>query len=73
MFGSLISLGAAVTVTTPGKLAEEDVVKGNNMFNNLGVPTVAAVENMAYFECGGLEEGEVSERAKLHFRSYIHS
>ncbi|GMI62953.1 hypothetical protein ScalyP_jg8501 [Parmales sp. scaly parma] len=51
-------LSGAVTVTTPGKLAEEDVVKGNNMFNNLGVPTVAAVENMAYFECGGLEEGE---------------
>jgi len=40
---------AAVAVTTPGELAKADVVKGVKMFETLGIPTIAAVENMAYF------------------------
>ena len=39
----------AVAVTTPGSLAKADVVKGVEMFRKLNVPTIAAVENMAYF------------------------
>lgn len=46
------ALSAAVMVTTPHPLSLVDVEKGLAMFDRLGVPTVAVVENMARFVCG---------------------
>jgi Mrp family chromosome partitioning ATPase len=45
-----LQLSGAVSVTTPSKLAATDARKGIEMFTSLGVHTLAAVENMAYFE-----------------------
>jgi Mrp family chromosome partitioning ATPase len=45
------NLSFAVGVTTPSKLAIADARKGISMFNNMGIETVAMVENMSYFEC----------------------
>lgn len=48
-----LQLSGAVAVTTPSKLATADTRKGIEMFTSLGVPTMAVVENMSYFEvCG---------------------
>jgi ATP-binding protein involved in chromosome partitioning len=44
-----LQLSGAVAVTTPSKLALSDAQKGIEMFTSLGVPTLAAVENMSYF------------------------
>lgn len=44
-----LELSGAVAVTTPSKLAATDARKGIEMFTSLGVPTLAAVENMSYF------------------------
>jgi len=48
-----IELSGAVAVTTPSNLSIIDSMKGIEMFNSLGVPTIAVVENMSYFECEG--------------------
>jgi ATP-binding protein involved in chromosome partitioning len=45
-----LQLTGAVAVTTPSKLAAVDTRKGVQMFTSLGVPTLAVVENMSYFE-----------------------
>jgi len=48
-----LELSGAVSVTTPSKLAAADAAKGIEMFTSLGVPTLAIVENMSYFDCEG--------------------
>jgi Mrp family chromosome partitioning ATPase len=48
-----LSLSGAVAVTTPSKLALVDTRKGIEMFTSLGVPTLAVVQNMSYFEVSG--------------------
>lgn len=45
-----LQLSGAVAVTTPSKLAEVDTRRGMEMFTSLGVPTLAVVENLSYFE-----------------------
>lgn len=55
-----IQMTGAVAVTTPSKLAIVDTKKGIEMFSSLGVPTLAIVENMSYFEVSILYE-------KLHY------
>jgi ATP-binding protein involved in chromosome partitioning len=45
-----LQLSGAVAVSTPSRLATADTRKGIEMFTSLGVPTMAVVENMAYFE-----------------------
>jgi Mrp family chromosome partitioning ATPase len=48
-----LSLSGAVAVSTPSNLAWADVLKGVQMFGELGVATLGLVENMAYFVCEG--------------------
>jgi len=48
-----LQLSGTISVSTPSKLAVADAVKGVEMFDSLGVPTLAVVENMAYFKCEG--------------------
>jgi Mrp family chromosome partitioning ATPase len=48
-----LSLSGAVAVSTPSALAWADVVKGVQMFGEMGVMTLALVENMSYFVCEG--------------------
>jgi ATP-binding protein involved in chromosome partitioning len=45
-----LQISGAVAVSTPSRLAVVDTEKGVELFTSLGVPTLAVVENMAYFE-----------------------
>ncbi|MBT6120392.1 P-loop NTPase [bacterium] len=49
--GQQVPVTAAVIVTTPQRISFVDVVKGIQMFDELKIPTIAVVENMAYFKC----------------------
>ncbi|KAL7547849.1 hypothetical protein ACHAWF_011124 [Thalassiosira exigua] len=48
-----LSLSGTVAVSTPSKLARADTRKGVRMMGEMGVRTLAVVENMAYFVCEG--------------------
>ena len=49
----LLSLSMAVAVSMPRVLAWADMLKGVDMFGNMGVMTLDLVENMSYFVCKG--------------------
>lgn len=46
-----IELDGAVIITTPASLAIVDVIKGILMFEKVGIPVLAVVNNMSYFMC----------------------
>ncbi len=49
-------LDAAVMVTTPSSVSEEDVVKCVGMTRMLNIEKIGLVENMSYFECPHCDE-----------------
>ena len=57
----------AVAVTTPGELSKVDVLKGIEMFNTLNIPTLCAVENMAYFR-----NPETDQKVSQTSHRYVH-
>lgn len=46
-----LPLAGVVMVTTPQDVALADVVKGGEMFRQLGVPVLGVIENMSYYLC----------------------
>ena len=49
--GQNLRIDGAVMVTTPQRLSFVDVLKGLDLFQDMAIPTLAVVENMAYFTC----------------------
>ncbi len=47
----LIRAAGTILVTTPQAVALADVIRGRNMFRNVGIPVLGLVENMSYFIC----------------------
>ena len=46
-----VILAGAIVVTTPQIVAQEDVVRGGEMFLKVGVPILGVIENMSAFTC----------------------
>lgn len=42
-------INKAITVTTPQKISEIDVVRSINMYDNFNVPIIGIIENMSYY------------------------
>lgn len=57
--GQNVSFDGAVMVTTPQQLSFVDVLKGLDLFTEMRIPILAAVENMAYFTCRHGEKHEL--------------
>lgn len=57
---SEIKVDGAVIVTTPGAVALADVVRGISLFRsqNIGIPVLGVVENMAWFTPAELPENK---------------
>jgi ATP-binding protein involved in chromosome partitioning len=53
-----LPLAGAIMVTTPQDVALADVVKGGEMFRQLGVPVLGVIENMSYYLCPGCGQME---------------
>ena len=54
--GQNLKIHANIIITTPQHLSFIDVVKGIKMFNQLAIPTIACVQNMAYYEINGKKD-----------------
>ena len=50
------NLDAAVMVTTPSSVSEEDVIKCVGMTRMLNINNIGLIENMSYFECPHCDE-----------------
>ncbi|UVC49605.1 hypothetical protein MACK_003710 [Theileria orientalis] len=46
-----VHISGSILVTTPHVLSNNDLVKGIKLFNDLEIPILSIVENMAYFTC----------------------
>jgi ATP-binding protein involved in chromosome partitioning len=46
-----LPLAGAVMVTTPQDVALADVIKGGEMFRQLGIPVLGVIENMSHYVC----------------------
>jgi ATP-binding protein involved in chromosome partitioning len=53
-----LPLAGALMVTTPQVVALTDVIKGGEMFRQLGVPVLGIVENMSHYLCPGCGQME---------------
>ncbi len=51
-----VRINGAVIITTPQRLSFIDVVKGIEMFDEMKIPIISVIENMAYFVCNKCEE-----------------
>lgn len=50
------NLDAAIMVTTPSSVSEEDVIKCVGMTRMLNIDKIGLIENMSYFECPNCDE-----------------
>lgn len=51
-----LAIDGAVIITTPQILSYIDVVKGIDTLDVMGIPSLAIVENMSFFQCGSCDE-----------------